>query len=543
MTQFKRLLTLLYVFSKYRLDDFIPVSLLPWYLRLAFYLAPWRLNPIPKRVPKAKRLRLALVALGPIYIKFGQLLSTRKDLLPEDLALELAKLQDKVPPFKPEVARRIIEQGLGQPIESIFSEFEAHALASASIAQVHSAKLKSGEDVVVKVIRPNLEKTINKDIAIMMMAAKLMERYARDGKRLRPVEVVTDYKHTIFGELDLMSEAANASQLRRNFTDSPLLYVPEVYWDYCRPNVMVMERIYGTPIGDVDQLIERGTNMKVLAERGVEIFFRQVFRDSFFHADMHPGNIFVAHNDPQTPQYIAIDCGIVGTLSETDQDYLARNLLAFFNQDYHEVARLHVESGWVGSNTKINEFEAAIRSVCEPIFEKPLAEISFGQLLLRLFQTARRFNMEVQPQLVLLQKTLLNIEGLGRQLYPQLDLWNTAKPYLEQWMHNRIGPKAIWRELKRQAPAWIQHAPHMPETIRNTLLTLGQYPQQQQKLGAKLDAIEQQLQQQSQRRKHRSIGIILSALGLVGLHSPFLWGQSASMTLVLLGLSWLALRG
>jgi len=281
----------------------------------------------------------------------------------------------------------------------------------------------------------------------------------------------------------------------------------------------------------------------VLAERGVEIFFRQVFRDSFFHADMHPGNIFVAHNDPQTPQYIAIDCGIVGTLSETDQDYLARNLLAFFNQDYHEVARLHVESGWVGSDTKINEFEAAIRSVCEPIFEKPLAEISFGQLLLRLFQTARRFNMEVQPQLVLLQKTLLNIEGLGRQLYPQLDLWNTAKPYLEQWMHNRIGPKAIWRELKRQAPAWIQHAPHMPETIRNTLLTLGQYPQQQQKLGAKLDAIEQQLQQQSQRRKHRSIGIILSALGLVGLHSPFLWGQSASMTLVLLGLSWLALRG
>lgn len=543
MTQLKRLLTLLYVFSKYRLDDFVPVSLLPWYLRLAFYLAPWRLNPIPKRVPKAKRLRLALVALGPIYIKFGQLLSTRKDLLPEDLATELAKLQDKVPPFKPEVARRIIEQGLGESIETVFSEFEAHALASASIAQVHSAKLKSGEDVVIKVIRPNLEKTINKDLSIMMLAAKLMERYARDGKRLRPVEVVEDYKHTIFGELDLMSEAANASQLRRNFNDSPLLYVPEVYWDYCRPNVMVMERIYGTPIGDVTQLIERGTNMKVLAERGVEIFFRQVFRDSFFHADMHPGNIFVAHNDPQAPQYIAIDCGIVGTLSETDQDYLARNLLAFFNQDYHEVARLHVESGWVGSGTKINEFEAAIRSVCEPIFEKPLAEISFGQLLLRLFQTARRFNMEVQPQLVLLQKTLLNIEGLGRQLYPQLDLWNTAKPYLEQWMHNRIGPKAIWRELKRQAPAWIQHAPHMPETIRNTLLTLGQYPQQQQKLGAKLDAIEAQLQQQSQRRKNRSIGVIISALGLVGLHSPFLWGQTASMTLVLLGLSWLALRG
>ena len=543
MMQLKRLLTLLYVFSKYRLDDFIPLNLLPWYLRFAFYLAPWRLNPIPKRVPKAKRLRLALVDLGPIYIKFGQILSTRKDLLPEDLAIELEKLQDKVPPFNAKIAQRIIEDALGESVHEVFSEFDSQALASASIAQVHSAKLNNGQEVVVKVIRPNLEKTINKDIAIMMMAAKLLERYAKDGKRLRPVDIVNDYQHTIFGELDLMSEAANASQLRRNFNDSPLLYVPEVHWDYCRPNVMVMERIYGTPIGDTEQLINRGTNMKVLAERGVEIFFRQVFKDSFFHADMHPGNIFVAHNDPQAPQYIAIDCGIVGTLNETDQDYLARNLLAFFNQDYHEVARLHVESGWVGSDTKINEFEAAIRSVCEPIFEKPLAEISFGQLLLRLFQTARRFNMEVQPQLVLLQKTLLNIEGLGRQLYPELDLWNTAKPYLEQWMHQRIGPKAIWRELKRQAPAWIQHAPHMPETIRNTLLTLGQYPEQQQQLHTKLDAIERELQEQSRRRKHRSLGAIVSALGLVGLHSPFLWGFEGSLGLIALGLAWLVIRG
>lgn len=543
MKQLKRLFTLLYVFSKYRLDEFIPTHMLPWYLRLAFFLAPWRLNPIAKRTPKAKRLRLALVALGPIYIKFGQLLSTRKDLLSPDLAIELSKLQDKVPPFKAKTAKRIIEQALGESTDDVFSEFEAEPLASASIAQVHSAKLKSGEDVVVKVIRPNLEKTINKDISVMLLGAKLMQHYAKDGKRLRPVEVVEDYRHTIFGELDLMSEAANASQLRRNFTDSPLLYVPDVHWDYCRPNVMVMERIYGTPIGDIEQLHERGTNMKVLAERGVEIFFRQVFKDSFFHADMHPGNIFVAHNDPEAPQYIAIDCGIVGTLSDTDQDYLARNLLAFFNQDYHEVARLHVESGWVGSDTKINEFEAAIRSVCEPIFEKPLEEISFGLLLLRLFQTARRFNMVVQPQLVLLQKTLLNIEGLGRQLYPQLDLWSTAKPYLEQWMHNRVGPKAIWRELKRQAPAWIQHAPQMPETLRNTLLTLGQYPQQQKQLGDKLDAIEQQLTQQNSRRKHRTLGAIISALGLIGLHSPYLWGHSASMSLIGIGLAWIVLRG
>ena len=543
MQQLRRLFTLFYVFSKYRLDAYIPMQLLPWYLRLAFFLAPWRLNPFAKRIPKSKRLRLALVELGPIYIKFGQLLSTRKDLLPPELAEELAQLQDKVPPFKGKTARKLIEKALGEPIEAVFSEFESEAMASASIAQVHSAKLKSGEDVVVKVIRPNLEKTINKDISVMLLAARLMQHYAKDGKRLRPVEVVEDYRHTIFGELDLMSEAANASQLRRNFADSPLLYVPDVYWDYCRPNVMVMERIYGTPIGDVEALIERGTNMKVLAERGVEIFFRQVFKDSFFHADMHPGNIFVAHNDPQTPQYIAIDCGIVGTLSDTDQDYLARNLLAFFNQDYHEVARLHVESGWVGSETKINEFEAAIRSVCEPIFEKPLEEISFGLLLLRLFQTARRFNMVVQPQLVLLQKTLLNIEGLGRQLYPQLDLWTTAKPYLEQWMHQRMGPQAIWKEIKRQAPAWVQHAPHMPETIRNTLISLGQYPAQQQKLEHKLDAIEQQLQEQSRKRKHRSLGAIISALGLIGLHSPFLWGYEASMALIALGLTWIVMRG
>ncbi|GAA6135564.1 ubiquinone biosynthesis regulatory protein kinase UbiB [Oceaniserpentilla sp. 4NH20-0058] len=543
MQQLRRLFTLLYVFSKYRLDVFIPTHLLPWYLRLAFFLAPWRLNSLAKRTPKAKRLRLALVELGPIYIKFGQLLSTRKDLLPPDLAQELAQLQDQVPPFKAKTARRIIEKALGESVDTVFSEFESEALASASIAQVHCAKLTSGEDVVIKVIRPNLETTINKDISVMMMAARLMQRYAKDGKRLRPVEVVEDYRHTIFGELDLMSEAANASQLRRNFADSPLLYIPEVHWDYCRPNVMVMERIYGTPIGDIEQLEARGTNMKVLAERGVEIFFRQVFKDSFFHADMHPGNIFVAHNDPQSPQYIAIDCGIVGTLSDTDQDYLARNLLAFFNQDYHEVARLHVESGWVGQETKINEFEAAIRSVCEPIFEKPLEEISFGLLLLRLFQTARRFNMVVQPQLVLLQKTLLNIEGLGRQLYPQLDLWTTAKPYLEQWMHTRMGPKAIWKELKRQAPAWIQHAPHMPETIRNTLITLGQYPQQQQQVRDKLDAIEEQMLQQQRRSKHRTLGAIVSALGLIGLHSPFLWGYQASMALIALGLAWIVTRG
>ena len=543
MIQLKRLITLLYVFSKYRLDDFIPLALLPWYLRLAFYLAPWRLNPIPKRVPKAKRLRLALIALGPIYIKFGQLLSTRKDILDDELAIELAKLQDKVPAFNHATAVKLIEEALGDKVEDVFQAFDDVPLASASIAQVHAATLKSGEDVVVKVIRPNIEKTIKKDIKLMLAVAKLIENYSSDGRRLRPVEVIEDYQHTIMGELDLLSEAANTSQLQRNFNDSQLLYVPDVYWDYCRPNVMVMERIYGTPIANVEELKKRSTNMKLLAERGVEIFFRQVFRDSFFHADMHPGNVFVSHNTPETPQYIAIDCGIVGTLDKTDQDYLARNLLAFFNQDYHEVARLHVESGWVGEGTKINEFEAAIRSVCEPIFEKPLSEISFGQLLLRLFQTARRFNMEVQPQLVLLQKTLLNIEGLGRQLYPELDLWNTAKPYLELWMKNRIGPQAIYQELKRQIPAWIQHGPQMPELIRDTLLNVSQGPLQQQALTSKLDGIQQQLAIQAHKQKNRTLGVIISALGLVGLHTPYLFGQELSLSLVALGLGWLIIKG
>lgn len=543
MIQLRRLFTILFVFSKYRLDDFIPVALLPWYLRLAFYLAPWRLNPLPKRLNKAKRLRLALIALGPIFIKLGQLLSTRRDLLDDDLAMELGKLQDKVPPFNNQLAISLIEQALGDSVNQVFKRFDDTPLASASIAQVHSAQLHSGEEVVVKVIRPHIENTIRKDIKLMRLAAQLMEKYAQDGKRLKPVEVINDYERTIYGELDLMAEAANASQLKRNFNDSPLLYVPEVHWDYCRRNVLVMERIYGTPIGDIDALHARGTDMKVLAERGVEIFFRQVFKDSFFHADMHPGNIFVALNDPKDPQYIAIDCGIVGTLNDSDQDYLARNLLAFFNQDYHEVARLHVESGWVGSDTKVNEFEAAIRSVCEPIFEKPLAQISFAQLLLRLFQTARRFNMEVQPQLVLLQKTLLNIEGLGRQLYPQLDLWNTAKPYLEQWMKNRIGPQAIWQEIKRQAPAFIQHAPHMPELIRDALLSLRNQPEQRGQMQQQINQLEQQIEMQGQRSKHRVVGALIGALGLIGLHTPYLWGIESSVALVVLGLSWIVLKG
>ena len=462
----RRLLRILRVVIRYRLDDLLLTLPLPTWMRALRFALPWRWLPRGKlELSRGEALRLALEDLGPIFIKFGQLLSTRRDLLPPDVADELARLQDQVPPFDPEHAVARIEEQLGAKVGEVFARFDVQPLASASIAQVHAAQLKSGEDVVVKVIRPNLRPIIRSDLAWLFLAARIAEKASADARRLRPVEVVSDYEKTIFDELDLMREAANASQLRRNFADSPLLYVPQVYWDWCRPKVLVMERIYGVPVTDLATLADQRTNMKLLAERGVEIFFTQVFRDSFFHADMHPGNIFVATRTPWSPQYIAIDCGIVGSLTPEDQDYLARNLIAFFKRDYRKVAQLHIDSGWVPAETKVNEFEAAIRTVCEPIFEKPLKDISFGQLLLRLFQTARRFNMEVQPQLVLLQKTLLNIEGLGRQLYPDLDLWSTAQPFLERWMRERISPLHLLRNLQQQA----EQVPHLSQMARDTL--------------------------------------------------------------------------
>ena len=462
----RRLLRILRVVIRYRLDDLLLTLPLPTWMRALRFALPWRWLPRGKlELSRGEALRLALEDLGPIFIKFGQLLSTRRDLLPPDVADELARLQDQVPPFDPEHAVARIEEQLGAKVGDVFARFDVQPLASASIAQVHAAQLKSGEDVVVKVIRPNLRPIIRSDLAWLFLAARIAEKASADARRLRPVEVVSDYEKTIFDELDLMREAANASQLRRNFADSPLLYVPQVYWDWCRPKVLVMERIYGVPVTDLATLADQRTNMKLLAERGVEIFFTQVFRDSFFHADMHPGNIFVATRTPWSPQYIAIDCGIVGSLTPEDQDYLARNLIAFFKRDYRKVAQLHIDSGWVPAETKVNEFEAAIRTVCEPIFEKPLKDISFGQLLLRLFQTARRFNMEIQPQLVLLQKTLLNIEGLGRQLYPDLDLWSTAQPFLERWMRERISPLQLLRNLQSQA----EQVPHLSQMARDTL--------------------------------------------------------------------------
>ncbi|MEA2116906.1 ubiquinone biosynthesis regulatory protein kinase UbiB [Halovibrio sp. HP20-50] len=507
-----RLLRISWVISRHRLDTLLPLARLPWWLRVMLWFSPLRLLPLGKR-SRGERLRLALEALGPIFIKFGQMLSTRRDLLPGDIADELKRLQDQVPPFPGDLAAARIEKALEMSLEEAFAEFDRVPLASASIAQVHAARLHSGEDVVVKIIRPSIDRVMRQDMALMYQVAKLLAKVP-EARRLRPVEVIRDYEATLFDELDLYKEAANTSQLKRNFKDSPLLYVPSIYWSFTRRNVMVQERIRGIPVADIDTLVARGTNLKKLAERGVELFFTQVFRDNFFHADMHPGNIFVNCDNPEDPQYIAIDCGIVGSLTREDQDYLARNLLAFFHQDYYEVAALHIESGWVGENTRANEFAAAIRTVCEPILEKPLKDISFGQVLLGLFQTARRFNMEVQPQLVLLQKTLLNIEGLGRQLYPDLDLWSTAKPYLEQWMKERAGVTGLWESLKRQAPELSHQLPELPVLAHQALSRMEHEHRQRHQQVDSINAMRVQMARQGKRLYRLRLGLILLAIAL-----------------------------
>ncbi|VAW53704.1 Ubiquinone biosynthesis regulatory protein kinase UbiB [hydrothermal vent metagenome] len=466
--QFIRMLYINWVLMKHGLDDIVFTTHLFRPFRFIIYLFPWNWFR-RKRKPRAQRMREALEDLGPIFIKFGQMLSTRRDLLADDIADELELLQDAVPAFPGEIAKSIIEKAFDESVNELFASFDEQPLASASVAQVHAAVLKTGENVVVKVLRPDILPVIKRDLSLLYIIAELAAKYSSQLRRLRPVEVIAEYEKTILDELDLLREAANASQLRRNFEGSNDLYVPEIHWDFVRKNVLVMERIYGIPIRDIKALKEQGTDMERLAAMGVEIFFTQVFSHNFFHADMHPGNIFVDIENPKLPQYIAVDFGIMGTLSQTDKRYLAENFLAFFQRDYYKVAKLHVESGWVPSHTRVDEFESAIRSVCEPIFEKPLKEISFGQLLLRLFQTARRFNMEVQPQLVLLQKTLLNIEGLGRQLYPDLDLWKTAKPFLEKWMEEQVGARALFTHLKDDLPYLIEKMPEMPSLIYKSL--------------------------------------------------------------------------
>ena len=419
--------------------------------------------------PRAVRLRLALEALGPIFVKFGQILSTRRDMLPADIADELAKLQDQVPPCSPEIALAAIQRAYGKPAAEVFAAFNATAIASASVAQVHFAELHDGRAVAVKILRPGIEQVIRNDVSLLDAGAGLIELLWADGKRLRPHEVVAEFAHHLDDELDLMREAANASQLRRNFEETSLLLVPEIYWDWCTTQVMVMERMHGTPISHIDSLRAQGINLKKLSREGVEIFFTQVFRHGFFHADMHPGNILVAADG----RYIALDFGIVGALTDNDKHYLAQNFLAFFRRDYRRVAESHIESGWAPADTRIDAFETAIRAVCEPIFARPLKDISFGRVLLRLFQTSRRFNIEVQPQLVLLQKTLLNIEGLGRELDPDLDLWATAKPFLEKWMSEQIGWRGLLRQLKTELPFWSHALPQLPRLLHRYLEEAG----------------------------------------------------------------------
>ncbi|WP_353573236.1 ubiquinone biosynthesis regulatory protein kinase UbiB [Candidatus Albibeggiatoa sp. nov. BB20] len=547
--RFLHLLTIYRVIVRYGLDEMAFTTDILRPLRLLTYLSPgyWLR---PKHLSRGARLRLALEELGPIFIKFGQILSTRRDLLDDDISTELAKLQDRVTPFDGELARKMIEQGYGHPLEQIFSEFQTEPMASASIAQVHAARLHDGREVIIKVIRPRIAKRIKKDVELLYFVAELAHKYWSEGKRLRPLEVVAEFEKNLHDELDLMKEAANSTLLRRNFTGSELLYVPEIEWDYTLPNVMVAERISGVPINNVDELKRQQINLKYLAEAGVEIFFTQVFRDNFFHADMHPGNIFVDTHDPEKPSYIAVDFGIMGTLSTEDQHYLAENFLAFFHRDYRRVAELHIRSEWVPADTRIEEFEGAIRSVCEPIFDRPLKDISFGLVLLRLFQTARRFNMEVQPQLVLLQKTLLNIEGVGRQLYPDLDLWQTAKPFLERWMDERVGLRALINGIKTQIPLWAEKMPDLPVLIHENLTQRQSERKQLQKLTTELQLMRTEMQQRQKQQRSLIFGsvLILSSSILFGLqiesiswNMPLIAGLLAILGIILILWDWIRL--
>jgi ubiquinone biosynthesis protein len=511
-----RLLEIQRVLLRHRLDDYVRATHLYRPLRFLFFLSPLVWFERRRTVSRGARLRLALQELGPIFVKFGQAVSTRRDLLPPDIADELAMLQDRVPPFPGATARELIEQAYGRPLTAMFESFDETPLAAASIAQVHAARLPGGREVVVKVLRPGMRAMIERDLEVLHALADLAQRYSREGRRLRPREIVDEYQKTVLDELDLMREAANASQLKRNFAGSDLLYVPEVYWDYCRNDVMVMERIHGVPISDLRRLKASGTDIRQLAENGVRIFFTQVFRHNFFHADMHPGNIFVLIDDPRRPRYAAVDFGIVGTLDPRDQHYLAENFMAVFERDYHRVALLHVESGWVPPGTRIDEMESAVRTVCEPIFDRPLKDISFGRILLRLFEISRRFNMQIQPQLILLQKTLLNVEGLGRDLYPDLDVWNTATPILREWMRERTSLRTLARGLRVHVPELIEVARGVPALL--TALIQHEYGRLQPPAAAP-DAGELRtaLERGARRRDAAIVGAALLLGGLVWL--------------------------
>ncbi|AQS38198.1 2-octaprenylphenol hydroxylase [Shewanella psychrophila] len=504
----------------YGLDELIPSKMTPWYFKLLRNCLFWIRNQHKNKVG-GERLKLAMQELGPVYIKFGQMLSTRRDLLSDEWAEELAMLQDRVPPFDSAIAREMIEAELGATIDTYFEDFDDTPLASASISQVHTATLKSnGKAVVLKVLRPDVEDQVHADIQLMSQTASFLETLLGHGNRLRPAEVIEDYRTTIEGELNLKLEALNAIRLRNNFLDSGSLYIPYMYEELCFTRLIVMERIDGIPVSDMAALKAQGTNLKKLAERGVELFFTQVFRDNFFHADMHPGNIFVSREHPDDPYYIGLDCGIMGTLTDEDKRYLAENFLAFFNRDYRRIAQLYIESGWVSPDTDIGAFEQAVKVVCEPMFNKPLDEISFGHVLLELFRTARRFDMVVQPQLVLLEKTLLYIEGLGRQLYPQLDLWQTAKPFLEDWMSEQVGPKGMAKKIKQEMPYWIDKLPELPELVYDNLKMGKNFVKSQNQMLARYLT--------QQQRSHKSNYLLLTSAVLV-ICGTLLFNQGATL--------------
>lgn len=523
-----RLITINFTLARFGLDEII---LSMHFFRPLYLLG--LINPFNwfrgNDLSQAERLRLCIESLGPIFIKFGQMLATRRDLFGDDIADELEKLLDRVPPFPWHHARDIIEDQLGMPLEQAFKVFDENEIASASIAQVYAARLPDGEDVVVKIVRPGIEHKIRKDIEVLMLLARMADRYWAEAKRVKPIQIVREFETTIMNELDLVREAANASELRRHFEGSPDLYVPAVHWDYCRSRMMVMERIKGIPVTDIKQLQAQDINFEALSRKGVEIFFTQVFRHNYFHADMHPGNIFVATENPDDPRYIAVDFGIMGSLSTSDQRYLAENFVAFFNRDYRRVAELHVDSGWVDRGTRIDEFEAAIRSVCEPMFQRPLSEISFGQLLLRLFQTARSFNMEIQPQLLLLEKTFLHIEGIGRQLYPQLDLWDTAKPFLERWLSEQLGVRALIKGMKQNLPYIAEHLPDLPQLAFKALDRIANDELRVELRSRQIDELKQEIRRANRRNIHAIIGgsFVISASIIIGLDgiAPIMVGK------------------
>ena len=466
MSRMFRGIFIVWTVLRFGLDELVLSSFQkPWIRLLTRVLSVGR----DLRAPRGERLREALESLGPIFVKFGQVMSTRRDLLAPDIADELARLQDRVPPFDSALAIAMIEKSFGRPLNQIFASFDHTPIASASIAQVHFAVLPNGREVAVKVLRPNMLPAIEKDLALMHMMAGWVEGSSADGKRLKPREVVAEFDKYLHDELDLLREAASAAQLRRNMAGLDLVMIPEMIWDYCMTDVMVMERMKGIPIGQTQRLRDAGVDMKKLARDGVTIFFTQVFRDGFFHGDMHPGNIQVSLEPATFGRFISLDFGIVGTLTEVDKEYLAQNFSAFFRRDYKRVAELHIESGWVPATTRVDELEAAIRACCEPYFDRPLKEISLGLVLMRLFQTSRRFHVEIQPQLVLLQKTLLNIEGLGRDLDPDLDLWSTAKPFLEKWMLEQVGPEKLLAQLKAEAPIYAKLLPALPRLLTQYL--------------------------------------------------------------------------